>query len=558
MIEQNPIINLEAILDFSSKLNDTFDYNFILSSAALSIMGKLKVSKITAFINKKGQFEQVLSKGVNEHFDNLHFHFENNFYRIPQDSGEYYPLLKAGLHYLIPLKHHNQISAVIAFSKSLLGRNFTEQEVEYTKIIASITAASLINASNFEKLLSEKNTADKKSLLLATLMEISQDFTVFSSTMQIFKLFSLHLMGHLLTNKYAVFLKDPNQEFTEIINRFDKDVPTSFLRSLESITNVTKSEELGSKIPIDLKDCCISAVAPMKYQNEIKGYVLIGKRYDNSSLSDENLLFIEVLSNTLTGALENYRLFQEEIKKEKIENELNLALEIQKNLLPHENPKIEGYDIFGVSQPSRAVGGDYYDFIQINKDEFLIVIADVSGKGVPAALLMANLQAAIRTLAPLDLDLNRMLININSILYQNTTSDKFVTLFLAKLNSEEDSIEYINAGHNPPLLINSQKKIRELVEGGIVLGILSDIPLFHQDKIYLSHVDKLLFYTDGISEAMNSQKQEFGTDRLENFIYNDQSQSAKDMAENLLAKVDQFVGNAEQHDDITLITLIKK
>jgi sigma-B regulation protein RsbU (phosphoserine phosphatase) len=208
--------------------------------------------------------------------------------------------------------------------------------------------------------------------------------------------------------------------------------------------------------------------------------------------------------------------------------------------------------------PARTVGGDYFDFIKINESEHIIIIADVSGKGMPAALLMANLQAAIRTVAPLNLPLSSILQNINKLLYRNTGSDKFVTLFLAKINNIENSFEYINAGHNPPILFTSKLEKKELIEGGIVLGILPEVPKFGFEKMTLNTGDKILLYTDGISEAMNSQKHEFGCDRIDNFIISDKSMTAKNFAENLLIELNSFVGNAVQHDDITLITIIKK
>lgn len=557
MAENNPIINLNSILDFSTKLNETFDIQFILSSAMLSLMGKLKVAKVSSFINENGYFKQVISKGSVQNFDTFRIEFYDDFYKIPLDNESYFPLIKSGYKYIITLKHRNKVLAFISLGDNLLKNEFSDQEVEYVKIVAAVTASSLANALNFDKLKNEKNIADKKNLLLTTLMEISQDFKTNSSLHEILRIFSLHLMGQLLVNKYAVFLIDENH-FEEIINRFDNEIPNNFLQALKSINEVTRKSDFhfpNIQLP---ENCQLSAVAPMIYRNKLKGFVLIGKRMDNVEFSQENLLFIDILANTLTGALENYRLFQEELEKEKIEKELNLALEIQKNLLPNGNPQINGFDIYGLSKPSRAVGGDYYDFIQVNETEYLIIIADVAGKGVPASLLMANLQAAIRTIAPMNLELDAILKNINSLLYQNTTSDKFVTLFIGKLDSTNSTFEYSNAGHNPPIIITSDKKIKELKEGGIVLGILQEIPSFGKEKILLESGSKILLYTDGLSEAMNYSKNEFGTERIFNFLRSNHSSNSSELTDELLSELSRFVGNAEQNDDITLITIIKK
>lgn len=557
MSEGASIINLESILAFSSKLNDALDIQFILSSAMLSLMGKLKIPKICAFTKENDKFKQFLCKGSVEQFDDFYYNNIEDLYKIPLDNSEYFQLFNNGFRYILSLKHGNEIIAILVFSDNFLKVPFTLEEIEYLKIVGVVTSGSLANANNYQNILKEKNLTDKKNLLLTTLMEISQDFSNFSSINQILKMFSYHLMGQLLVNKFAIFLKE-NNHFNEVINKFECSFPDNFIHNLFKIKKVTKSEELQFSLSKDVESCNVSVISPMIYRNELKGYVLIGKRLNNTDFTPENLIFIEVLANTLTGALENYRLFQEEIEKKKIENELNLALEIQKNLLPKENPKIEGYDIYGTSKPSRAVSGDYFDFIPINENEFLVIIADVSGKGIPASLLMANLQAAIRTIAPLNLPLNALLKNLNSLLYRNTSTDRFVTLFISKINNFDNTFEYINAGHNPPVLINSENELKELTQGGIVLGIINDVPDFESETLILQSGDKILLYTDGVSEALNTSKEEFGTDRIIRFFRKSHNVKSEEITENLLSILHNFVGHAVQYDDITLITIQKE
>lgn len=557
MSEGASIINLESILAFSTKLNDALDIQFILSSAMLSLMGKLKIPKICAFTKENDKFRQFLCKGSVEQFDDLYYNNIEDLYKIPLDNSEYYQLFNSGFRYILSLKHGNEIIAILAFSDNFHKSPFSLEEIEYLKIVGVVTSSSLANANNYQNILKEKNLTDKKNLLLTTLMEISQDFSNFSSINQILKMFSYHLMGQLLVNKFAIFIKE-NNNFNEVINKFECSFPDNFIHNLFKIKKITKSEELHFDLSKDVESCNISVISPMIYRNELKGYVLIGKRLYNTDFTPENLIFIEVLANTLTGALENYRLFQEEIEKKKIENELNLALEIQKNLLPKENPKIDGYDIYGTSKPSRAVGGDYFDFVPVNENEHLIIIADVSGKGIPASLLMANLQAAIRTIAPLNLPLNTLLKNLNSLLYRNTSTDRFVTLFISKINNLENTFEYINAGHNPPILINSKNELKELTQGGIVLGIINDVPDFESETLILKSGDRILLYTDGLSEALNTSKEEFGTDRIFRFFQKTLNLKSQEITENLLSVLHNFVGHAVQYDDITLITIQKE
>jgi sigma-B regulation protein RsbU (phosphoserine phosphatase) len=554
MSTNQSIINLESILNLSSKLNDSHDINFIFSSAILSLMGKLKISKVCGFLTKNQEYLQIVCKGSQTKLILPFFEIPNNFSKIEINNIYFKTLLENDYKYILPLRNKSEIIGFIALGQSLTKEEFTEEQVKYAEIVGLVATSSLMNSENFNKLLTEKKQVEKINILLETLMEISKDFTSFSSVRQILERFKLHLMGQLSINKYAIYLKE-GSFYKELVNRFDRDIPHHFLEQLEQYSRITPVENLEKEIPLDLAKCCISAITPMFYQSELKGFVLIGKKLTNNDLTQENLLFIEVLSNTLITALENHRLFLEEIEKKKLENELNLALEIQKNLLPKKSPKIDGYDIEGISKPTKAVGGDYFDFVKIKDDEWLIVIADVSGKGVPASLLMANLQAAIRTIAPLNLPLKSLLKNINKLIYDNTSPEKFITLFIAKIDNKNNVLRYINAGHNPPLFINSQNTIRELSEGGLILGIIQDVEDFEEGEIKLQSGDVIFCYTDGLSEAFNGDE-EFGIDRIHSILSTNNNNS-KEIIEEMLKRVEKFTGDNEQYDDITMISIKK-
>lgn len=555
MSSNQSIINLESILNLSTKLNDSHDINFIYSSAILSLMGKLKVSKVCGFLLQEQEFRQVICKGSTTNLKFPLFEIPTSFSKIEKKNKYYQTLIENDYKYILPLRNKSDSIGFIALGQSLQNIPFTDEQIKYAEIVGLVATSSLMNSENFNKLLNEKKQVEKINILLETLMEISKDFTTFSSVRQILERFKFHLMGQLSINKYAIYLKE-GRFYKELVNRFDKEIPHNFLEQLEKYSKITPAHNLKNELPTDLANCCITAISPMFYQSELKGFVLIGKKLTNGELTQENLLFIEVLSNTLITALENHRLFLEEIEKKKLENELNLALEIQKNLLPKSSPKIAGYDIEGISRPTKAVGGDYFDFIKINDKKWLIVIADVSGKGVPASLLMANLQAAIRTVAPLDLPLNSILKNINTLIFENTSPEKFITLFIAEINNQDNSFRYINAGHNPPLYINQKKQSRELSEGGLILGIIKEIEDFEQGEINLEKGDIIFCYTDGLSEAYNGDE-EFGIDRIQNILTTKAQNNSNEIIEEMLKEVQNFSGEKEQYDDITMITIKK-
>jgi len=293
----------------------------------------------------------------------------------------------------------------------------------------------------------------------------------------------------------------------------------------------------------------------MMIQGEVKGVLVVGKKLHNGLFTRDDISFIEALGNTALAALENARLFQEEINKKRLETEIDLARDIQMKLLPTKIPHFAGYDMAAVSISSKQVGGDYFDFIRLSNAEMLVAIADVSGKGMPASLLMANVQAALRALAPLLLELPDMIERINAIVYQNTGADKFITFFCGIINNEDSSFRYVNAGHNPPILLRSDGSVIELKEGGIILGILDLIPPYQQGTITFTQGDILLLYTDGVSEAMNLHNEEFSEVRTCATIRENTLDTAHLIVQNIIKAVQNHAADAPQYDDITLAVI---
>lgn len=546
------LINLESILSLGSKLNESLDVDFIMSSSLLSLMGKLVLKKGCGFVRDGNSFQQVVCKGANEEVAIDSYNFtENQFSEIKEES----PLYNQGYRYIINLKSQQKIIGVILLGRRLLSKELSDDEITYIQIVGSITSTALSNTLYFEELKSERDIIQRQNLLLRTLIDISNDFKNITSREHILRLFSLYLKGNLRINRHAIYLTN-NYEITQIVNDFNEPLDSKSISQLTNITEICLRENFPNEISKILpKD--VSIVAPLNYHGEIKGYLLVGSRLDKTSFLEENLTFIELLANSLITALENNRLFLEELEKEKLEKELNLAKEIQNNLLPKSNPAIAGWDVVGKSLPSKTVGGDYFDIIELSQNEYLFIIADISGKGIPAALLMSNLQASIRTLISLNVSLQELVKRVNKLLYNNTTHDKFATMFVAKLNKANSTFEYINAGHNPPFYIKSDGSVQELSEGCLLLGVVDDLGQVDVNTIIFNTNELVLIYTDGINEALNINHQEFGTSRMiENIMSCIQSES-KIILETIYSNVKLFSVGMEQYDDMTAI-IIKK
>ena len=551
-------INLESLIDFSAKLNEIKDEKLILNSALLAMMGKLKIIKGCVFeLNDTNEYVASIQKGYNPAAENLSFNY-NQITNDSQTSKKY--LKKIGYQYCIPVNYNESTFAYICLGKKIDGKKISKVEKFYCKLISNITAIAIQNIKQYKEIIAANKQLELRNQLLDTLFEMSKDFNLILSKNEIVKILSFRLMGQLLVSRFAIILFDSNDKFELINNRLDLKINTQLIKSINNINSTVLISEanLSKKIIEKLTDSEVSVISPMMVQGNLKGILLVGKKLNNEEYSQENLDFIESLGNLAILALENARLFNEEIEKKRLQSELNLAYEIQTNLFPREIPEHQDYELVGFSIPSRHIGGDYYDFIQIEDSKILVAIADISGKGIPAALLMSNLQASLRTLAPMKLDLKQLLKRLNKVIYDNTTADKFVTFFCGILDLNKHTFEYVNAGHNPPYYYNKSGIKKELTEGGIILGIFEDYDNYSIGHLDLLPGDGVFLFTDGITEARNEKDEEYSENNLKKIVLNFSNSSAKKLKNMVIEDLKRFQGNAAQSDDVTLAIIKRK
>jgi sigma-B regulation protein RsbU (phosphoserine phosphatase) len=233
---------------------------------------------------------------------------------------------------------------------------------------------------------------------------------------------------------------------------------------------------------------------------------------------------------------------------------VRLASQIQQNLLPKTSPEIRGYEIAGTNIPAQLVGGDYFDFIPISADRWAICLGDVSGKGLPASLLMANLQATLRGQTLLDAPPGECLHRSNKLLYQSTSPEKFATLFYGILDTGEHSLTFANAGHDNPFVMNQGIQKARLKAGGIPLGMMEEF-FFEHDSVALVPGDTIVMYSDGIPEAMNEQEDFFGEEQLAALLAKHHSLAPTGLMEKIIEEVKSFTGTTPQSDDMTIVVV---
>lgn len=293
---------------------------------------------------------------------------------------------------------------------------------------------------------------------------------------------------------------------------------------------------------------------PLRLKGNMIGVLSVFNKRGGEEFSDSDQRLLTIIAAQSAQIIESVRLYEEEVKMKRIEQELDTAREIQVKLLPKAPPQIPGYDIAARSQAARQVGGDSFDFLDTGDGRVALCLADVSGKGISASLLMANVQATIRTLSLTENSLSARLAQANKLLYESTDSDKFVTMFYSALDVAKHELSYSNAGHNPPILVTAAGAVKRLEVGGPVLGVLPQYD-FQQAAVSLEPGDLLLIFTDGFSEAMNLRLDEFGEEPLIEIVRENREQPAGQTVEKLFAAVLEFCGEAPQTDDMTVMVL---
>lgn len=292
---------------------------------------------------------------------------------------------------------------------------------------------------------------------------------------------------------------------------------------------------------------------PLLVKSRLIGALTVYNREDGDFTDDDQRL-LSIVASQSAQVIENARLYEEEQVLQSVERELELAARIQRDLLPHKVPDIPGYDLAGLTVPARVVGGDYYDFIGRSGESLTICLGDVSGKGLPAALLMASLQATVRGHALSSPSPAACLEFANRLLHEHTDPSTFVTLFCGVLDPASATLTYAMAGHERPILRSADGRVSRLAESGIVLGFNAQAS-YSETDVPIEPGDTLLLFSDGVTEAMAEDGSLFGEERFLSVVESAVEASARDLIAAIIGAVSDHAGGREQSDDLTLVAL---
>lgn len=543
--------NLNALVEFSKAVNSSLELKFILNNILLTCMGKFFATKGAIAINENGKFKIMVTKGVAKDF-------EENFpiltlKDVIDENGKINNITESGTFVYSELIQASDKNLGLIFLGDKLNKTpYSVEDQQFLRTILNISATAIQNSMVINELKKVNKNLDTRINRLNSLFELSKEFGLFADSAKVAKLLVYSIIGQFMIAKYAVIIFE-NDELNIIETKFSSDELRKYLdkNEYEKIDSAIGADKLKNKYN-SLYNLGVELIVPMQIQGKTKGIILLGGRVNKQPYINNDIEFIYSVGSLAIISIENKRLFKEELEKHKLEEELDLARDIQKNLLPRNIKQLNNFEIAAENISSKQVGGDYFDVIQQNEDNCYLAIADVSGKGVPASLLMANLQAFLKSACKQEISLVEGTAMINDLISENVTGGKFITFFWASLNDKNRTISYVNAGHNPPLLIRDKKIIR-LEKGGMILGVMKAKYPYLTETIQLQKDDLLVLFTDGITEAMDKGQNEYTDEKLEELVKTLGDKSAKETLSTIQKDVSKFTLGAVQSDDMTLL-----
>ena len=392
-----------------------------------------------------------------------------------------------------------------------------------------------------------------KSFKLNSLLEITNAINNNFSSNQLFLLLKFILQNQLKIGKAMIYINSGRG--WKVVMEYGLEEDEKELIDVDSLTHLYEITVLDLNKGQTLN--AIDVVIPVHHKSSPLAFLLMGDIDNNEMKASpiiKHLPFIQTLLNIIAVAIENKRLVKEVIRQERMKKELELASQMQNMLFPSELPNNEFLEIAAIYQPHQQVGGDYYDFIQMDEEQSIFCMADVSGKGVSAALLMANFQAHLRALVDYKTSLTEIVEILNEKVNHNAKGEKFITFFIGRYNSSSKKLEYINAAHPPPVLVSDEVSVF-LNSGCTGLGMFDIIPSIKEGSVEIESDSFLVCYTDGVIELEDDRGEVFDENHLAAWLEQADSSTMSEMNDALMIKLDSHRGSLPFQDDTALFSV---
>jgi sigma-B regulation protein RsbU (phosphoserine phosphatase) len=479
-------------------------------------------------------------------------------------DDRFYPVVDETSHFkthsllCVPLKRTGAVLGVVEALNKKGGGKFTPEDLEVMTVLADQMAIALENAHLIAR-------AKRETLEKVTLFEVGKKLSMYLEMDEILEQIVDLLYRVVRYDAVGIYLiNSETQDIENVVTRGMNPEEESKLHLKVGqgvvgwVAKMRKSvlvpDVISDERYIRLRPQTASEIAvPINAGEEIIG--VFNLESDQKNAYDENSReLVEAFASQAAVTIERARLYKEALEKRRLEGELSIARQIQTTFLPKGDPQVKGFDIAGINIPSSEVGGDFFDFIKIVENQLGIAIADVSGKGIPAALIMAAFRASLKAEILNNYAIRTIFQKVNRLLFQSIEREMYVTAVYGVLDTKNRVLTFSNAGHNPPILRRSDGSIGYLSEGGLALGVLES-STYEERPLGLLSGDVLILYTDGVTEAFSPEAEEFGLQRLVEVIKEKYELSARDLLNEIYERVQDFTGDSVQLDDLTMVAI---
>ena len=538
---------LEALLESAQLLHSSLELEDLLRHLLRSVMGRLLVSRGFVAVEEDGAFRYALVRG----FRGL-------------TSGEPYDeaaARAAGAVTLLPIGEADAPLGVLGLAAPATGQ-IDPEERDFLSALTGLAASGITNARAHDQVQRLNRRLDHKVHELNTLLELVRALTEADEPEDVARLLGLTLAGQWAVGRFAVAAAKAGHPPVVRQKGAALSWDAAWVPALHAAPEALVVTDLpDGTLRSTLQQQRFEVVFPLRSGGEPLGLVALGGRPGGRPYTEADLALGAGLVAQSVVAFENAWHLRDILEKKQIERELALAASIQQNLFPAELPTLSGCEVAAVNRPARQVGGDYYDALTIDAPgpdgRWLFCVADVSGKGIGASLLMSNIQATLRALLGREASLAELARCISELLFTNTPGNKYVTAVLLSIDASTGACRYVNGGHTEGLVLRAGGDLERLPATGIALGMFPGVT-YEERHFALGSGDLIALYSDGVTEAVNAADEEFGVERLVNILRASAAEPAPRLVETILCAVDAFAGPAPQHDDITLLLLKRR
>ena len=540
---------LEALLESAQLLHASLDLDDLLKHLLRTVMGRLVVSKGLIAVTADGVMKLALVRGLPKLKAGLEF----------DESAA----REAGIRVLLPIGDAAQPVGVLGLGASMSGE-ISDEELDFVSALLGMAASGIENARAHSEARRLNQDLDQKVQELRALLDLVRGLTATIEPDDIARLLALTLAGRWAIRKYAVAAwkeGHPDVLRHKGLELADLSACKQLMPQLAEAQMIDDLPDCELKSSLQAQQCAV--IFPIRSADQSSGgLVMLGARPGNLKFSEADLEFGAGLVTQAAVAFDNSWYFRETLEKKKMEQELTLAANIQSTLFPAEMPRLAGFDLAARNRPARHCGGDYYDALPVpaTGNAHLLCVADVSGKGLPASLLMSNMQATLRALLGRIPSLTELASHTNALLYATTPSNKYVTAILVEIDPVTGRCRFVNAGHTDCLLLRASGEAEWLKSTGTPLGLMPPDILalttpYEEREFEMQPGDLIALFSDGVTEAQNERDEEYGEARVADFMRQIRGEPAQGMVDLVFDEIDRFAGAAPQFDDITLLIL---